>query len=89
MITIEIHETQVNFEERSGVSQRTGKPYTIREQGAYAHLGGAYPQLFKLNLQDGQQPYAAGKYRLHLSSFEINRYGNLSVGRILLESIKS
>jgi hypothetical protein len=89
MITVEIHESQVNFQERSGVSQRTGKPYTIREQSAYAYLGGAYPQLFKLNLQDGQPPYSVGKYRLHLNSFEVNRYGNLSVGRVLLESVKS
>jgi len=88
MIVIEIHESQVNCEERSGVSQRTGKPYTIREQSAYAYLGGIYPQLFKLNLQDGQNPYGAGKYQLHTSSLEVNRYGNLAIGRVLLESIK-
>jgi len=89
MLTVEIHEQQVSIKERSGVSQRTGKAYTIREQEAYVDLGGVYPALFNFNLEDGQHPYPAGKYRIHPASFKINNFGQVSVGRVLLESLKS
>ncbi|KHL24086.1 DNA-binding protein, partial [Croceibacterium mercuriale] len=52
-------------------------------------LGGVYPALFNFNLEDGQHPYPAGKYRVHSSSFKINNFGQVSVGRVLLESVKS
>ncbi|HEB5398756.1 single-stranded DNA-binding protein (plasmid) [Escherichia coli] len=89
MLTVEIHESQVSVKERSGVSQKSGKPYTIREQEAYIDLGGVYPALFNFNLEDGQHPYPAGKYRVHPASFKINNFGQVAVGRVLLESVKS
>lgn len=89
MLTVEIHENQVTCNERSGISPRTQKPYTIREQSAYIDLGGVYPVPFKFNLEDGQHPYPAGKYRIHVNSYYISKYGQVSIGRILLESYKS
>jgi len=87
MMKIEIHEAQVNVSERSGVSQRTGKPYVIREQSGYIHMGGVYPALFKFNLEDGQLPYPAGSYTLHPGSFKINNFEQISIGRVILQSI--
>lgn len=88
MFIVEINQNDMKVKERSGVSAKTGKNYNIREQPAYISTGGIYPVAFKINLEDGQPPYPAGKYTLHPSSVEVNGYGRLSFGRILLEQIK-
>lgn len=82
MIRIEIESQAIQT--RSGVSSKTGKPYTIREQSALLFREGEkYPERIKLNLDDGVTPYAPGHYILHDSSFSVNRYDGLQVRPVL------
>ncbi|MBT0723103.1 DNA-binding protein [Rosenbergiella sp. S61] len=84
MIKIEIKPSQAVADTRSGVSKTTGKAYTIPEQSAYIFLGGDYPQMFKINLENGQPPYPAGLYSLHESSIYVGDFQKLRVGKIVL-----
>ncbi|EJE7953729.1 DNA-binding protein [Salmonella enterica] len=84
MIKIEIKPSQAVADTRSGVSKSTGKAYTISEQSAYIFLGGDYPQMFKINLENGQAPYPAGLYTLHESSIYVGDFQKLRIGKILL-----
>jgi len=82
MIRIEIESQTIQT--RSGVSSKTGKPYTIHEQSALLFRDGEkYPERIKLNLDDGATPYAPGQYSLHDSSFSVNRYDSLQVRPVL------
>lgn len=77
-LVIEIDSSEVKT--RSGVSAKTGKDYSIREQVAYAHIpGNRYPQQIKLTLEDGQHPYPVGKYALDPSSFYVGRFDDLQL----------
>ncbi|CAM3254329.1 MULTISPECIES: single-stranded DNA-binding protein [Vibrio] len=81
MLKIEI------FPEDVKVATRTTKPKDdkpgrdIYEQDAYAYIGGKFPVQMKLQLEKGQQPYAAGLYTPHSSSYAINNFGSLELKR--------
>lgn len=83
-LKIEIKPSQVSIDSRSGVSKRTGNPYTMNEQYAYAWLGGDYPELIKISLEDGQPAYPAGFYTVHLSSFKVGEFNRLQINRLVL-----
>lgn len=80
---------------RSGVSQRNGNNYSIREQVGYLHKPGQqYPDKIKVSLGQDQAPYAAGGYDLDPSSFYVGKFGSLEVRPVLVsrvhaQSIKS
>lgn len=81
-LIFEIHSTFVN--ERSGKSGN-GRDYKLREQEAWVQIGDApYPRRTKVMLQDGQVPYAVGKYALHESSFDIGKYDSLECRPVLV-----
>jgi len=70
---------------KSGISGRTQKPYTIREQLAYVDLGKAFPVEIKLSLPDGRpDAYPVGVYELDPSSFFVGRFGELMVKPVLV-----
>ncbi|GHU14813.1 hypothetical protein FACS189441_5370 [Betaproteobacteria bacterium] len=81
-IKVEIKSAEV--EVKSGTSNRTGKPYSIREQvgwGFFVDSHGKpqpYPQRIRLTIEDGEEPYAPGTYQLAPSSFYPDRFGQLS-----------
>ena len=82
-VIFEIHSEEVH--EKSGISARTNKPYTLREQEAWVQIGEApYPQRTKLMLPDGQVPYKKGKYKMHERSFKIGRFDAFQVEPILV-----
>ncbi len=82
-ILIEIENTQIV--ERSGVSERTKKPYTIREQQALMFREGErYPERIKISLDEGASPYKPGRYTLHPSSFSVSRFGAMQVRPLLV-----
>lgn len=87
MVKVEIKPSQVSVDVRNGVSAKSGKPYTMREQMGYAWLGGDYPELIKLSLDEGQPPYTAGFYELLLSSFRVGDFNRLQVDRVRLSPI--
>jgi hypothetical protein len=73
--------------ERSGVSAKTGKPYSIREQEAYAHTFDKdghlmpYPVRIRLSLGPQQPPYAPGNYQLDPSCIYVDQFGGLTLSR--------
>jgi len=70
---------------KSGTSQRTQKPYEIREQSALMFKAGeSYPDKIKISLRDGQAAYAPGDYTLDDSSFYPSRFGGLEVSPVLV-----
>jgi hypothetical protein len=81
---IEVKSTQTT--EKSGTSAK-GRPYSIREQEAWATLDGEYRRL-RIGLEDGAQPYALGQYALAESSFAVNQYGSLEISRVRLVAAK-
>lgn len=87
MIKIEVTSAEVRT--KSGTSARTGKPYNIREQDAYAYTVGRdgqpqkYPQKIVINLGDDQAPYPLGMYQPAAESFYVDRFGGLSLGLVL------
>jgi hypothetical protein len=86
MIKIEVQSADVLT--KTGVSSKTNKPYSIREQEAWAYLFNRngqpdpYPSKIRLRLDDGQLPYPKGFYMLHQSSFVVDEYGTMGLGRI-------
>jgi len=79
----------------SGTSTKSGKPYSIREQEAWAFLYGRdgkpqpYPQRVSLSLGDDQQPYEPGLYYLDPSSIYVGDFGKLMLGRPVLVKVVS
>ncbi|MCB6185411.1 G5P family DNA-binding protein [Leeia sp. TBRC 13508] len=79
-----------HFEAKTGTSQKTGKPYSIREQKGWAFLldqdgkPNQYPTQIVISLGDTQQPYPVGNYSLSDSSIYVDRFGRLTVGRLNL-----
>ena len=85
MIRIEVKTTEVQT--RNGVSQRTGNPWTIRSQDAYAYTFDQngkprpYPERISLQLDDNQLAYPVGTYDLSLASIYVGDFGRLMMGR--------
>ncbi|EGU42104.1 single-stranded DNA-binding protein [Vibrio scophthalmi] len=81
MLKIEVFEDDVKINTRQ-IKAKDDKPgREIYEQNAYAYLGGKFPTLMKLSLDKGQDPYVAGIYTVHSSSFTINNFGSLELKR--------
>ena len=82
-ILIEIENTKIA--ERSGFSERTKKPYTIREQNALMFREGErYPERIKITLDEGASAYPPGRYTLHPSSYSVSRFGVMQVRPLLV-----
>ena len=88
MIRIEV--VNVIPDTKNGVSAKSGKPYSIREQEAWAYTYNAqgtlnpHPQKIKIILEDAQQPYPAGQYMLDASSLYVGKFDSLMIGRVKL-----
>lgn len=88
MIKIEVKSAEVRT--KSGTSARTGKPYSIPEQEAYAFTAdrdgkpNPYPVKVALTLQDNQPPYSPGFYTLAPQSLYVNRFGQLEISPVLV-----
>ncbi|WP_413522702.1 single-stranded DNA-binding protein [Photobacterium phosphoreum] len=81
MLTIEIFNDDVKTTPRTMPGKDGKPPRTIYEQDAYAHLSGRFPTLMRLQIEEGQPPYAAGKYTPHSSSYIVNNFGGLELKR--------
>ncbi len=91
MIKIEIKTAAV--EEFSGISKKSGKPFTMRNQTGYANVvdrtGELLRQAVKITLEDGQQPYAPGFYQLAPNSIYVDSFSRLIIGRVVLIPVQS
>lgn len=83
MLKVEIATELVDT--KSGNSQKTGKPYCIREQEAWCFFFGRdgkplpHPQRIRLTLDDDQAPYPIGTYQLDPSSLYAGKFGQVMV----------
>lgn len=88
MIRIEVVSTTVD--EKHGTSRKSGKPYAIREQNAYAHVldesgkPAKYPVQCRIGLEENAPPYTPGMYQLDPRSIFVGEFGRLSIGRLRL-----
>lgn len=79
--------------EVSGTS-KLGKPYHLRKQTAWAYLMDSqghpqpYPERIEFNLNEGQQPFAVGRYTVSPASFFVGDFFQLSIGRLILDPLK-
>ena len=71
---------------KSGISAKTGKPYSIREQEAWAFFfsrdgkPNPHPTKIKLTLDDDQKDaYPLGLYHIDPSSLYPDRFGQLAI----------
>lgn len=93
MLKIQIETTVVDT--KSGTSAKTGKPYSIREQEAWAFLHSRdgqpnkHPTKIKITLDDDQQPYPLGNYVLDLASLYPDRFGQLCIRTRLLPALSN
>ncbi|QLB14717.1 DNA-binding protein [Mannheimia granulomatis] len=83
LLKVQIFPTS-RIDERSGISQKTGKEWFIRTQEAYVDLAGQFPVQVKIPLQKDQVPYGPGHYYVHPQSFKTSAYFDLQVGDIIL-----
>ncbi len=90
MLRIEIKTSEVRT--ISGTS-KTGKPYTIRDQEAYAWTVGRdgkpreYPERISVQLDDDQEAYRPGVYTLAPQSLYVGDYGRLQMGKPKLQPL--
>lgn len=86
-IKIEVKSNEIHV--KSGTSARTGKPYTIREQEAWAYTADKegkphpYPVRIRVQLGDEQDAYPLGDYTISPASFYADRFNSLALGLVL------
>lgn len=83
-LRVQIMPSQVAIETIEGTSKKSGNPFKINKQAAYAHIGDDFPVKFEFVVEDGAQPYPAGFYSLHAKSFAVGDFGRLTVDRMVL-----
>lgn len=82
MIKIEVRDAVATVR---NITSKAGKELQFREQAAYAFTldrNGAvrpYPESIRINLRDGQEPYAVGMYTLAPASVWVDRFGGLAL----------
>ena len=92
-LRIEIKSPLVN--DISGVAAKTGKPYHMRKQSAWAYTfdqqGGLqpFPERIEISLADGQEAYPVGNYALSDKCIFVGDFNSLAVGRILLDPLRA
>lgn len=90
-VIIEVMDTNDSHLPRSRTIKGTnGKSdRVLYEQTAFAHLGGVFPVEMRLTHNDLSEVLQVGKYKLHLNSFKIGRFGGLEIDNfnIVLEPV--
>lgn len=80
-LKIEVKTTEVHT--KSGIAAKTGKPYSIREQEAWAYTTdrngqpNPYPQRIRVTLDDEQTPYPVGLHTISPSSFYVGQFDQM------------
>jgi hypothetical protein len=85
-IKIEIKSPEAT--QRTIRSKKDGKEYLFRNQSGWVDLGKAFPQEIQIPLDSGHEPYGVGKYIMDPACLYVDRYGNLSLGRLRLIHLK-
>lgn len=70
------------------VKARTGRTYVFRSQTGMVRLGREVREI-EISLGDEQAAYSPGEYNVLDSSYEVDRYGRLGIGRLALEPVRA
>ena len=71
--------------EISGVSKKTGRPYSMRKQNVHVTLPGErFPVRVEIGVEDNEAGYTPGDYMLSPESFFLGEHNSLRLGRIKL-----
>lgn len=90
MILVEIEDTAINT--KSG--EKAGKPWSMRFQQITftGHLVEGFPSKHPrestIQLEDGQAPYAVGRYVVASDSYFFGDFGRFTMGRLKLQPLK-
>lgn len=88
MIVFEVENSATNS--KSGISDKTGKPWQMHFQQVLIHgisvdgFPSRFPRESTIQLDDGQQPYAPGKYVIASDCFYFGDFGRFTMGRLKL-----
>lgn len=76
-LTIEVRDAKI--ETKSGVSRKTGKPYTINEQPAFVSLPTGETRRVVLQHDDGDKALDVGRYVPKSTAYWVGDFGALSI----------
>lgn len=76
-LTIEIRDAKIDT--KSGVSRKTGKPYSIAEQQGYVTLPNGEIRRVVLQHDDGDAALPVGRYSPKPSAYWVGDFGALSI----------
>ncbi len=82
------------IQEISGTA-KSGKPYHIRKQVAWAYTydqagnQNPYPERIEMQIADNQEGFPAGRYTLAPQSFYVGDFNSLSIGKPVLTPFKA
>jgi hypothetical protein len=87
-LEVPIEIKSVDVTQKTVRGNKDGKEYLIRSQRGWVDLGKDYPQEIQVPLAANQDSYAVGKYLVDPACLYVDRYGNLSLGRVRLLPLK-
>lgn len=93
MLKVEVVTSMVDT--KGGISAKTNKPYSIREQEAwvtfYSREGkpNPHPSKVKLTLDADQDPYEIGDYIIDPASLYADRFGQIAIRARLRRSVQA
>lgn len=76
-LTIEIREFKIDT--KTGVSRKTGKPYSIAEQPAFVTLPNGECRRITLQHEEGDAALPVGRYTPKPSAYWVGDFGALSI----------
>jgi len=93
MLKVQVETTIVDA--KNGISAKTGKPYCIREQEAWAFTYDRdgkphpHPQRIRLTLDGDQKPYEVGTFQLDPASLYVDRFGQIAIRARLRSTVQA
>lgn len=76
-LTVEVRESKIDV--KSGVSRKTGKPYSIAEQAAFVTTPTGETRRITLSHEDGDVALPVGEYQPKPSAVWVGDFGALSI----------
>lgn len=79
MLTLTVEVREAKIDTKSGVSRKSGKPYSIAEQPAYVTTPNGETRRITLSHEDGDAPLPVGHYQPKPSAVWVGDFGALSI----------
>lgn len=78
-MSLQIEVREAKIETKSGVSRKTGKPYSMHEQPAYVKLPNGETRRITVTHEEGDPPLLLGNYQPKPSAYWVGDFGALSI----------